>query len=244
MLACWMGFGLGRVAQAVEGEGSAAALQAYRQEQAEHQKHPRDTQAAWHFGRACFDLADYATNNAERAEIAGQGIAACRAGVARDTNSAPGHYYLGLNLGQLARTRDMGALKLVDEMEREFSRAIALDAAFDYAGAERALGLLYRDAPSIISIGSRSKARQHLQRALQLAPQSPENRLNLIETCLKWGDRKTASLELKGLDEIWTKARADFAGPDWTASWADWEARRQQARKKLEPQVQLQAPRH
>lgn len=244
LLVCWLAFGLGSPAQAVEGEQSGAALRAFRDTQAEHQKQPRDLTAAWHFGRACFDLADYATNNAERAEIAARGIAACREAVAQDAQSAPGHYYLGLNLGQLARTRDLGALKLVDEMEKEFTRASELDVAFDYGGAERSLGLLYRDAPSILSIGSRTKARQHLQRAVQVAPQYPENRLNLIESCLKWGDRNGASRELKALDEGWPKARTDLAEPVWAASWPDWEARREQARKKLEPPVRLDAPRH
>jgi tetratricopeptide (TPR) repeat protein len=244
LLACWLVFGLGREALGVEGERAGTALQAFRQAQAEYKKQPHDAQAAWHFGRACFELADYATNNAERAEIAGRGIAGCQQGIVLDTNSAPGHYYLGLNLGQLARTRDLGALKLVDEMEQEFLRAIKLDAAFDYAGAERSLGLLYRDAPSIVSIGSRTKARQHLQRALQLAPQYPENRLILIESCLKWGDRSGAIRELKTLDETWPKAQADFTGPAWTASWAEWEARREQARKKLEAPARLEAPRH
>jgi hypothetical protein len=236
--------GLIGVAGAVEGEQSGAALQTFRQAQADYKKQPQDPQAAWHFGRACFDLADYATNSAERAEIAAQGIAACRQSIARGSNSAPAHYYLSLNLGQLARTRDLGALKLVDEMEQEFIRAIGLDAAFDYAGPERSLALLYRDAPAIVSIGSRSKARQHLQRALQMAPQYPDNRLILIESCLKWGDRSGAARELKILDETWQKAQADFAGPAWTTSWADWEGRREQARKKLETIARLDSSRH
>ena len=236
--------GLGGVAGAVEGEQSGAALQAFRQAQTEYKKQPQDTQAGWHFGRACFDLADFATNNAERAEIAGRGITACRQSIARGSNCAPAHYYLGLNLGQLARTRDLGALKLVDEMEQEFIRAIGLDAAFDYAGPERSLAMLYRDAPAIVSIGSRSKARQHLQRALQMAPQYPDNRLILIESCLKWGDRSGAARELKTLDATWPKAQADFAGPTWTNSWTDWEARREQARKKLETLARLDSSRH
>lgn len=53
--------------------------------------------------------------------------------VARDPKSAAGHYYLGMNLGQLARTKLLGALKLVDEMEREFKAAVALDERFDHA---------------------------------------------------------------------------------------------------------------
>ena len=250
-LPCWaaglalaLALALAPTAPAVEGQGSAAALQAFRQTQAKYQEQSADVRAGWQFGRACFDLADYATNNAERAAIAVQGIAACRQVVAREPKTAPAHYYLGLNLGQLARTRSLGALKLVDEMEQEFTRALELDAGFDYAGAERSLGLLYRDAPALVSIGSRSRARAHLQRAIQLAPNYPENRLNMVESALTWGDRSVATRELAALDESWPKARAEFTGPAWTASWADWEARRQQARKKLAPPPRIEAPRH
>src|ERR1700733_2632328 len=140
--------------------------------------------AALEFGRACYDFADFATNDDERAAIAKQGIAACRQLIARQSNSAPAHYYLGMDLGQLARTEFIGALKLVKEMEREFKTAAGLDKHFDYAGPERNLGLLYRDAPSIGSIGSKRKARIFLEQAAKRAPDYPENHLNLVESYL------------------------------------------------------------
>src|SRR5690242_7616490 len=84
---------------------------------------PKDPQLAWKFGRACFDLAEFSTNRDERASLAQKGIDACQQALRIDTNSAPSHYYLALNLGQLARTRSFGALKLVDQMEPEFTTA-------------------------------------------------------------------------------------------------------------------------
>jgi len=216
----------------------------FRRAHARYQNEPRDTEAAWQFARACFDLADVATESAERAEVAEQGIAACRQAIARDPNSAPLHYYLGMNLGQLAQTKGLGALKLVTEMEGEFSLARELDEQLDYAGPDRNLGLLYRDAPALGSIGSRVKARQHLQRATELAPQYPENRLNLIEAYLKWGDRQGARRELKALEELWPSARAIHAGNPWAASWLDWEKRLSRAKKKIEePSKAIEAPR-
>jgi tetratricopeptide (TPR) repeat protein len=182
--------------------------------------------------------------NSRRAELAQQGIEACKQALAHATDSAPLHYYLGLNLGELARTKTLGALRLVNQMEREFIRSIELDPAFDYAGAERSLGMLYRDAPSFASIGSKSKARTHLQRALDLAPRYPENRLDMVESALKWGDRKTARRELKLLEDGWEAARSEFAGPDWVASWADWAARLDKARKALDEPARLETPRH
>jgi len=222
----------------------AQAKKNFRRAQARYQKEPRATKAAWQFAGACFDLADVATESAERAEVAEQGIAACRQAIARDPNSAPLHYYLGMNLGQLAQTKGLGALKLVSEMEREFSLARELDEQFDYAGPDRNLGLLYRDAPALGSIGSRVKARQHLQRATELAPQYPENRLNLIEAYLKWGDRNGARRELKALEERWPSVRANQVGDLWAASWLDWEKRLSRVKKKIEePSKAIEAPR-
>lgn len=193
-----------------------------------------NAQAAWQFGKACYDWADFATSNGQREEIAKQGIAVCRALSERDPGSAPGHYYLALNLGQLAQTKKLGALKLVGQMEGEFKTVLGLDPQLDYAGADRGLGLLYLDAPGWpTSIGSKSKARQHLQKALKLAPDFPENQLNLIEAELKWGEKTSAAREMKVLDELWPAAQKKLAGEEWGASWADWTTRREAVRKKL-----------
>src|ERR1051326_2638785 len=139
-----------------------------------------------------------------------------------------------MNLGQLAQTRGLGALKLVKQMEGEFTIAKDLDEHFDYAGPDRNLGLLYLGAPVLASIGSRSKARQHLKRAVELAPEYPENRLNLIEAYSKWGDRHDATRELKALEEGWDAARVQFAGEQWFSSWVDWEERLKKVKKKVE----------
>jgi len=206
----------------------------YEAAQTRFQKEPKSGEAAWQFARACFDLGELATNNTERAQIAQRGIAAAHQLLAQETNSAPGHYYLGMNLAQMARTRGLGALKIVSQMEQEFSRTIQLDEHLDYAGADRNLGLLYRDAPSVISIGSKSKARQHLQRAVELAPNYPENSLNLIESSWKWGDRTGARRQMEKLDAGWTAAHAELTGVKWSASWTDWEERRDKIRKKMD----------
>jgi hypothetical protein len=223
---------------------SVQARRAYQEAQARYQKDPPKTEAAWEFARACFDLAEFATNNTERAALAEQGIAASQQALHQNLDCARAHYYLAMNLGQLARTRSLGALKLVNQMERSFSVARDLDEHLDYAGPDRNLGQLYLNAPSIGSIGSRPKARQHLERAVALAPDYPENRLNLVQAELKWGERNSAQREFKTLEEGWASARAKFTGPAWTTSWADWEARRQTLKKKLEDNSKpLESPR-
>ena len=189
----------------------------------------------WQFARAAFDLAEFATNNPVRAALANQGIAACRQLLLRDPKSAAAHYYLAMNLGQLARTEFLGALKLVKEMEREFKAASELDARFDFAGPERNLGQLYRDAPGWpTSIGSARKARALVEQAVKLVPDYPENRLNLLESYLLWEEPAAAKRELLALDVIWPTAQTNLAGEKWEANWSDWTARRQAARQKID----------
>lgn len=219
-------------------------LRAYRESRAKHQVKLGDPKLAWEFGRACFDLAEYATNNTERAELAEQGIAACRQALAHGPKLAEAHYYLGLNLGQLARTRGLSALKMIKEMEAEWLAAAELDSRFDYAGPERSLGMLYRDAPPIASVGSRSKARHQLVRAVELAPVYPENRFELIETYLKWNDRPGARRELQALEKVWPAARAELSGAPWAANWQEWESRLEKLKKKTEEPSRMETPRH
>ena len=195
---------------------------------------PTNTVAAWEFARAGFDRAEFSTNNAERAALAVLGIDACRQALAGDAKLAPAHYYLGMNLGELARTKLLGALKLVGEMERGFKTAATLDELFDHAGPDRCLGLLYYEAPVLGSVGSRMKARRHLEHAAELAPEFPENRLNLADAYLKWREKKALQRELDALEKLWPAARTNFAGADWEAAWQDWSRHERKLRENSE----------
>jgi tetratricopeptide (TPR) repeat protein len=222
---------------AAPSDPAARAGRIYEAAKSAYHAQPAEPEAIWHFARACFDRAEFASNNTQRAALAEEGIAASRALIAQNSNAVAGPYYLGMNLGQLARTKTLGALPVVDDMEVEFKAARVLDEHFDFAGPDRNLGLLYFEAPVLASIGSRSKARQHLKRALELAPEYPENRLNWIEACLKYGETATARKELAALDAAWEQARQQFAGDAWTAAWADWTARREKCHQRLEAEA-------
>jgi tetratricopeptide (TPR) repeat protein len=191
-------------------------------------------QVAWQFARACFDLADVAPNTTLRADYANRGIEAARQSLTDENNSVAAHYYLGMNIGQLAETkRNLSGLRMVKDMEREFLAACALDERFDYAGPDRNLGLLYEQTPVIVSIGSRAKGRKHLERAVELAPEFPENQLNLIEAYLKWDYHEEAERQLNELEKIWPAAQKKFIGDPWVLSWTDWNKRFNNAKKKI-----------
>jgi hypothetical protein len=215
---------------------AAFAKKEFERAQGRFQSDKNNPTNAWQFARAAFDLAEFATNDAERGALANQGIAACRPLVAREPKLAAGHYYLAMNLGQLARTEYLGALTLVKEMEPEFKTAGELDAQLDHAGPKRNLGLLYRDAPGWpVSVGNPSKAQYLLKQAVKLAPDYPENYLHLIESYLKWNEPGDAKKELNALDAIWPAARTNLIGDKWMQSWDNWSTRRAAARKQLDP---------
>lgn len=198
------------------------------------QAQPTNAVAATQLARACFEWAEYAPTEDEREKLAREGIDAARRAIELQPGLAAGHYYLGLNLGQFARTKRWAALKVIGEMEREFKRAAELDAKIDYGGPDRALGLLYAQAPGWpVSIGNRSKARLHLGRAVELAPDFPENHLCLLEAYLKWDDRKSGAAAAK-LRELWPGAKERFKGAAWALSWLDWEQRWSTIQKELQ----------
>jgi hypothetical protein len=220
------------------------AKEAYVASKERFKANPEDKDAALQMAIKSFDWAGYQSDDKVQARIAEEGIAASRKLLELEPKSAAGHYYHGMNQGRLAQTKTLGALKLVDAMEAEFKRARELDENYSFAGPDRNLGLLYRDAPGWpASIGSRSKARHHLQRAVILAPNYPENRLNLIEAYLEWGETENAQREISALNKIWDKARQELTGEKWEPDWADWEKRRKEISdrdNKPPPQLHIQ----
>ena len=205
--------------------------------QKRYETEPTNTVAAWEMGRACFGLVTVLEDRKEMERIINEGIAACRASVALDSTSAAGHYYLAVTVGKLADLkRNLAAYGMVKEVEREFHKAQELDERFCYAGPDRCLGELYLKAPGWpVSVGSRSKARKHLERAAELAPDFPENRLLLAEAYLKWRDKKPLARELEALEQLWPAARTNFAGADWAADWGDWQPRFDKLRENVRP---------
>jgi tetratricopeptide (TPR) repeat protein len=202
-----------------------------------YESNTNDDQAAWQLGHACYDRAEFSRDTAERASLANEGIAACRKVVAHQPRLAAGHYYVAMNLAQLARTKLLGALPLLSQMEKGWLTAVALDEKMDYAGPDRYVGLLYRDAPGWpISLGDTAKARKHLARAVELCPNFPENYLNLIESDFSWNDNNAAARAAEKLRVIWPAAHKEFTGEYWEESWKDWNPRL----KKIE--ARLRAP--
>ena len=211
---------------------------AYHQAKTKYLSTTNGSPAAWIFARACYNFADLATTDDQRAGLAQEGIDACQKLLLAQPKSGAAYYYLGMNQGQLARTKLLGALKLVREMERNFKTAWSLDKQVDHGGPARSLGLLYRDAPGWpTSIGSKRKAHDWLERVVQFDPVFPENFMVLGESELQWDDVNAAADALKKLDANWAQAQSQLTGVAWEADWADWNTRRDALRTQIKEKL-------
>jgi tetratricopeptide (TPR) repeat protein len=222
---------------------ASRAAEVYRVTRRRYEAEPTNAEAAWQFARACFDQGEFAANDDERVDVSNQGIEACRKLILREPKIAAAHYYLAMDLGELARTKLLGALPLLSEMEIEWKKSQSLDEHFDFAGPDRNLGLLYLEAPGWpMSIGSRREARQHLLRVVVLQPNYPENGLNLLDAYIKWNDADGMKSEYKRLQALLPEARKHFVGEEWESSWADWDHRWQVMQLKINEKTRPEEP--
>jgi hypothetical protein len=215
---------LGFAAQEPDFTNQAEA--AYKAAQDAYARKSSSPQAAVDLARTAFDYADIAPNDVIREQVANHGIATARAAIAAHTNCVGAHYYLALDIGQLARTKMWGALKLLTEMERELKYVIQHDPKYDYAGGHRTIGVLYSEAPGWpTSVGDRKKARYHLEKAVEIAPEYPENHICYMEALVKWKEWKALTDELADYQTAVAKAKEKFTGADWAYDWYDWSQR-------------------
>lgn len=148
---------------------------------------PGDFEAAWQWARAAFWLADAAGAERERrAWFSQRGAEHAELAVAAQPRRVEGHYYRGVNLGYLARSRTVGALELLQPIYKSALAALGADEAFDHAGPLRLLGGVLINAPSWpASVGDPDEGVERLARAVQLAPEFPLNHLLYGEALLK-----------------------------------------------------------
>lgn len=190
---------------------------------------------ALRFGETAFAWGDTVSTSAERATVAEETVAALRA-VARDhPRSAVAHYFLAMNLGQLARTRTLGALRLVEEMVEHFNLALGIDPALEHSGPDRNLGRLHHLAPGWpLSVGDDAKARRHLEAAVKRVPEFPANHLALLDFLVAENDAAAVAKQLETLDGIWESAKRRWATRDWEDDWIEWNEQRDNIRRQLE----------
>jgi hypothetical protein len=87
----------------------------------------------------------------------------------------------------------MASLRYIEPMRKAVQIVLEQNEKFFFAGPHRMLGRLYHQAPGWpISIGSKAKAAEHLERSVSLAPTFLNNRLFLAEFYLDVGKKPQA----------------------------------------------------
>jgi tetratricopeptide (TPR) repeat protein len=149
-------------------------------------------------GHTCFVLGQIAAK-LQSLEYYRQGQSYAETLIREEPNRVEGHYWLALNLcGQADEGGKLLGRKLLPRILEELKRALALDEAYDQAGAHRVLGRIYYEAPGWpLSVGDLEKSLHHLKAAVRLAPAASTNHLYLAQTLLRLQDNPAAATELE-----------------------------------------------
>jgi tetratricopeptide (TPR) repeat protein len=150
-----------------------------------------------HLGHTCFVLGQL-TTEPQNLEYYRQGQSYAETLIREEPNRVEGHYWLALNLcGQADEGGKLLGRKLLPRILEELKRSLALDEAYDRAGAHRVLGRIYYEAPGWpLSVGDLEKSLYHLKAAVRLAPATSTNHLYLAQTLLRIQDNPAAAQEL------------------------------------------------
>jgi tetratricopeptide (TPR) repeat protein len=110
-----------------------------------------------------------------------------------------GNFWYASNLGMFGLCRGiMASLRSIDPMRRAMEVVLQENERFFFAGPHRALGRLYHQAPGWpVSIGSKTKAVDHLERGVELSPAFFCNRIYLAEFLLDIGKKAEARRHLE-----------------------------------------------
>jgi tetratricopeptide (TPR) repeat protein len=151
-----------------------------------------------HLGHTCFLLGKL-TTKPQNLEYYRQGQSYAETLIREEPNRVEGHYWLALNLcGQADVGGKLLGRKLLPRILETLKRSLALDEAYDQAGAHRVLGRIYYEAPGWpLSVGDLKKSLNHLQAAVRLAPAASTNHLYLAQTMLRLQDNPGAAQQLE-----------------------------------------------
>lgn len=142
----------------------------------------QDYELAWRGARAGVWAAQRVEDRARQKTFAESALRLANAAVVADPARPEGHYYHALAAGMLASADHDYGLDAMKVMIEDGTRLVGIDEKWNYAAAHRLLGNFYHKSPGPpIGKGSDRKARQHLERAVEFAPEYPGNWIYLVE---------------------------------------------------------------
>lgn len=133
---------------------------------------------------------------AERREMLARGLAAAERAIAADDMDAKGHFGVFCNLGRQleAQGASLAGVTGVKRLMSEVDRAIALEPGF--VDAITAKGALLVKLPAILG-GDEDEGERLIRHAVELAPNHPTARIQLVKALVEKGDEEEARSEVQ-----------------------------------------------
>lgn len=137
-----------------------------------------------------------------------------------------GHFWAAANMGALAESFGvMQGLKYRGRIKDELQKVLSMDPAWQQGSADRALGVWYLRVPGLFG-GSRTRAREHLQRALAHNPQSTVTLYYLAEVARADGKKDDAR-------RLFQQVIDSPLDPEWAPEDRSFKVKAAEALKKL-----------
>jgi tetratricopeptide (TPR) repeat protein len=191
-------------------ERLASATQAADLLQAQLAEHA-DYAVAWKLARISYWLGTQGPDAGRRRSL-DRGVKAGETATRLESGRPEGHFWLAANMGALAEFHGLlQGIKYRGRIKDELEAVLRIDPAWQYGSADRALGWWYFKVPGLFG-GSRTKAREHLERALARHPESPVTLYFLAELAV--ADRRRDDARRLFEQAIAAPLDPDFAPED------------------------------
>lgn len=142
----------------------------------------------WRLARALFFLGQQGDSRESSRQLYSTGISAGERAVALNDQRVEGHFWVGVNLALFAESnRGIRGLRALRWGRLELKRAIAISESYHDAGPLRVLARLEHKTPRILG-GSIKRSREHLDRALAIAPSNSVTLMYAAELALQTGE--------------------------------------------------------
>ncbi len=141
---------------------------------------PKNPEHGWRLSMACYFVGNRLTpNEKDKEKIFAEGRDAGKKAAEVDPKCAPCQFWTAINMALYGDT--VGVMKMLftlDEIQTRLKKVIELDPSYVGSGAYRLLGIIQWKVPGILG-GSDKRAREYLEKSIELSPNETLNYLFL-----------------------------------------------------------------
>lgn len=189
--------------------GAEQALSLYKKVMEEN---PDNIEAQWKAARAIYWIADHSTSTKDKLRLFEEGIKMAEKTVQLDPKSVDAHFWLGGLYGSYGETKGvLKSLALVKPIRREMDAINRLDDTYQGGAGYRVMGIVDYKVPGFAG-GSRKRAIENLNKALEIDPNNAFTRFYLAEYFQLTKNKAKALEHLDALEKI--EPTKDVDAPD------------------------------